>query len=429
MAIPYWEAVDTSTALQILAVIWAVYYVAAAVYNIFLHPLANIPGPIYCRFSKLPWDYWQWTGRLPQKTAKVHAKYREIVRIGPDELSFTNNAAWTDIFAKVPGQAQWPRHLKRGPQGKNGPQSIMNTAGTYHARFRRLLSHAFSEKGLQEQQDLITKYIDLFIHKVDGFVMVAFDVISDLGWSEPFNCVENGEVHEWMKTFAETAFDTQLKFLFHEHRLMFLAPYFVPMKLQLARLQNFKYWFCPSRNGIPVHLDGARLWEAVAAGFGSLQEYCECFDSVSLCFSNGLGAPIGSVIVGPGRVREQARRIRKGVGGGLRQAGVVCAAAAVAVQETFLAGKLQASHVRARQIGRFWESHGGRLQYPVETNMVWLDLAAVGMAVEDFIHRGEQVGLRFMNARLVVHYQIDCQEVERLKGLMLEILGPQQSRL
>ncbi|KAL4958020.1 cytochrome P450 [Aspergillus filifer] len=250
----YLEGVDSSVVIRYIAIACILYVVGGAFYNLFLHPLANIPGPLYCRISKVPWDYWQWTGRLPQNTAKVHAKYGEIVRIGPNELSFTNNAAWNDIFAKVPGRAQWPRHPKRVPQGKNGPQSIMNTAGTYHARFRRLLNHAFSEKGLQEQQKLITKYIDIFINKVDNFaktgqpidltkwfVMVGFDVISDLGWSEPLNCVERGEVHEWMKTFAETAFDTQLKFLFREHHLMFLAPYFIPKKLQLARLNNFKY--------------------------------------------------------------------------------------------------------------------------------------------------------------------------------------------
>ncbi|ROW15980.1 hypothetical protein VPNG_02629 [Cytospora leucostoma] len=233
---------------------WALYIIAEVFYNAFLHPLAKVPGPWYCRVSKLPWDYWQWTGRLPQHTARVHAKFGEVVRIGPNELSFANQEAWNDIFAKVPGKEQWPRHPRRVPQGKNGPQSIMNTAGTYHARFRRLLNHAFSEKGLQEQQGLITKYIDLFIKELDSFahtqetvnitdwlVMVGFDVISDLGWSEPFNCVEKGEVHPWMRTFAQTAFDSQLKFLFREHGLMWLAPYFVPMHLQLARLNNFKY--------------------------------------------------------------------------------------------------------------------------------------------------------------------------------------------
>ncbi|KAJ5909051.1 cytochrome P450 [Penicillium taxi] len=254
MAINYIKNFDFSLAAQYLTVTWVVYIIAGVFYNLFFHPLTNVPGPIYCKISKIPWDYWQWTGRLPQKTAKVHAKYGEIVRIGPNELSFTNNAAWNDIFGKIPGRAQWPRHPKRVPQGKNGPKSLMNTAGSEHARFRRLLSHAFSEKGLQEQQGLITKYIDLFIRRVDEFarerqsiditkwfVMVGFDIISDLGWSEPFNCVENGEVHEWIKTFAETAFDTQLKFLLREHHLMFLAPYIIPMKLQLARLANFKY--------------------------------------------------------------------------------------------------------------------------------------------------------------------------------------------
>ncbi|KAK2878179.1 hypothetical protein FQN49_001082 [Arthroderma sp. PD_2] len=259
-------------AIHVVIGVLLLYFVSEAVYNAFLHPLAKVPGPFYCRISKLPWDYWQWTGRLPQHSAKVHADYGEIVRIGPNELSFANQDAWNDIFAKVPGREQWPRHPKRVPQGKGGPQSIMNTAGTYHARFRRLLNHAFSEKGLQEQQDTITKYIDQFIAKIDGFaqtgkpvdvtkwfVMVGFDVISDLGWSEPFNCVENGEVHAWvriystmnaagtkltslqMKTFAETAFDSQLKFLFREHGLMWLAPYFIPKKLQLARIHNFMY--------------------------------------------------------------------------------------------------------------------------------------------------------------------------------------------
>ncbi|PWY67718.1 cytochrome P450 [Aspergillus eucalypticola CBS 122712] len=262
----YLESLNYALVLRALACAWVVWYFCGVFYNIFLHPLANIPGPLLCKFSKVPWDYWQWTGCLPQQTAKVHSKYGEIVRIGPNELSFTNNAAWNDIFAKVPGRAQWPRHPKRVPQGKNGPQSIMNTAGTYHARFRRLLNHAFSER-----------YIDIFINKVDDFartgqsidvtkwfVMVGFDVISDLGWSEPFNCVENGEVHEWMKTFAETAFDTQLKFLFRERGLMFLAPYFIPMKLQLARLNNFKYARARVEERIKTGSTRGDFWDKIA---------------------------------------------------------------------------------------------------------------------------------------------------------------------
>ncbi|KAK8213526.1 hypothetical protein M8818_002828 [Zalaria obscura] len=175
-------------------------------------------------------------------------------------------------------------------------------------------------------------------------------------------------------------------------------------------------------HGILMHLDGARLWEAVASGAGSLEDYCACFDSISLCFSKGLGAPIGSIIVGTKEFRERARWIRKSIGGGLRQAGVVTAAARVAVEDTFLGGKLAASHDRARQIAHMWESMGGTTTNPAETNMVWFDLEAAGISKEEFIAEGEKVGLRLLGGRLVVHYQIGDEAVQRLEKLMKAVL-------
>jgi len=134
-------------------------------------------------------------------------------------------------------------------------------------------------------------------------------------------------------------------------------------------------------------------------------EYCACFDSVSLCFSKGLGAPIGSMIVGNKAFVGRARHIRKGMGGGMRQAGVVSAPARVAVEETFLGGKLEGARERAREIARRWEERGGRLKHPVETNMVWLDLEAAGVDTGLFVERGVERGLKVIGARLVVHYR------------------------
>ncbi|KAI6826124.1 Aldolase [Hortaea werneckii] len=190
--------------------------------------------------------------------------------------------------------------------------------------------------------------------------------------------------------------------------------------LPLDECQRISRW--ARDNGVLMHLDGARLWEAVAAGAGSLKEYCDCFDSVSLCFSKGLGAPIGSIIAGTKPFRERARWIRKSIGGGLRQAGVVTAAARVAVEDTFLGGTLQASHERARQIAKMWEGYGGKTTNPVETNMVWFDLDAAGISTNDFIKEGEKVGLRLMGGRLVVHYQIGEDAVVRLEKLMQVVL-------
>lgn len=171
-----------------------------------------------------------------------------------------------------------------------------------------------------------------------------------------------------------------------------------------------------------MHLDGARLWEAVAAEAGGLREYCTCFDSVSLCFSKGLGAPIGSVIIGDRAFIEKARHLRKMIGGGLRQAGVVTSAARVAVNETFLGGKLAATHQRAEQVARMWEAKGGKLEKDCETNMVWFDLAAVGVSKERFVEVGIKEGVKVMGGRLVVHYQISDEAVQRLERVMDTVL-------
>lgn len=193
----------------------------------------------------------------------------------------------------------------------------------------------------------------------------------------------------------------------------------------LEECRNISAW--AKEHGILMHLDGARLWEAVAAGAGSLKDYSACFDSMSLCFSKGLGAPIGSIIVGNKAFRERARWIRKSIGGGLRQAGVVTAAARVAVEDNFIGGKLKASHDTARKIGQMWESMGGKTTNPVETNMVWFDLESAGISKEDFIAEGQKVGLRMGGGRLVVHYQVGDEAVARLEKLMKVVLKGEKS--
>ncbi|CAI7592237.1 unnamed protein product [Penicillium glandicola] len=174
-------------------------------------------------------------------------------------------------------------------------------------------------------------------------------------------------------------------------------------------------------NEIKVHLDGARLWEAVVAGAGSLSEYTSLFDSVSLCFSKGLGAPIGSIVVGSQDFIKKARWFRKSIGGGARQTGVIAAAARVALTETFgtdpkgQTGKLAATHERAKQVANLWTSRGGKLRYPLHTNMIWLDLESSGVGPNDLAEIGQQKGLRLSGGRVVVHYQISDEAIARLE--------------
>lgn len=175
--------------------------------------------------------------------------------------------------------------------------------------------------------------------------------------------------------------------------------------LPLDECQAISQWAREQQPPIAMHLDGARLWEAVASGAGSLRDYCACFDSISLCFSKGLGAPIGSMIVGSTSLIERARHLRKAIGGGMRQAGVVTAAARVGVDETFLGGKLAATHERAKEVARLWEEKGGCIERSCETNMVWLDLEKARVAPEAFVEAGVKEGVKVRGGRLVVHYR------------------------
>jgi len=181
-------------------------------------------------------------------------------------------------------------------------------------------------------------------------------------------------------------------------------------------------------HSIPLHLDGARIWEAVVAGAGSLSDYCQEFDSVSLCFSKGLGAPVGSMLVGKKEFIKRARWIRKAIGGGTRQLGVLTAAARVAVDETFGKGpngedgKLKGSHVTTRKIAQLWTALGGKLSKPVETNMVWFDLEDAGVTNDEITKIGNENGLILRSGRLVVHYQISDEAVERLEAVIKIIM-------
>lgn len=185
-------------------------------------------------------------------------------------------------------------------------------------------------------------------------------------------------------------------------------------------------------NNVKLHLDGARIWEAVAAGAGSLPDFTSLFDSVSLCFSKGLGAPVGSILVGKKDFIKHARWMRKSIGGGIRQSGVLTAAARVAVDETFGTGPsgeggvLKKCHETAQRLAELWSGLGGKLVSPTETNMVWLDLAAAGIRNEAFIRLGKEHGLRLGGGRLVVHYQISMEAVDKMEEVLRSAMKQEQ---
>lgn len=164
-------------------------------------------------------------------------------------------------------------------------------------------------------------------------------------------------------------------------------------------------------HGIKMHLDGARICDAVAAGGGTLPEFCKEFDTVTICFSKGLGAPLGSILVGGKETISRARWVRQSIGGGLHQSGILAAMALVAFKRTFgdgIDGKnslLAQSHRNATRVAGLWLESGGKLLGPTETNMVFLDLEEARLTIADLVNMSTAHGLLIKSQRLVVHYR------------------------
>jgi threonine aldolase len=140
----------------------------------------------------------------------------------------------------------------------------------------------------------------------------------------------------------------------------------------LEKMQAISKW--AHQQGLAVHLDGARLWNAIVASGIPAIEWGRCCDSVSVCFSKGLGAPLGSMLAGTREFVARARRIRKMLGGGMRQAGIVAAAALYALDHHV--ERLAEDHANARILAEaIGDTPGLRLDPPeVETNLVFFEV-------------------------------------------------------
>jgi threonine aldolase len=149
----------------------------------------------------------------------------------------------------------------------------------------------------------------------------------------------------------------------------------------LAQVAEISSW--ARSNGLAMHLDGARLMNAVVASGVSAATWAIHFDTVSICFSKGLGAPVGSAVAGTTEAMRKAHRLRKVLGGGMRQAGVIAAAALHALDHHV--DRLADDHANARVIAHaVEETEGLRLESgPVETNLVWIEVSpSLGTAQE-----------------------------------------------
>jgi threonine aldolase len=184
------------------------------------------------------------------------------------------------------------------------------------------------------------------------------------------------------------------------------------------------------RRGMRVHLDGARIFNAAAALGVDARELCAPADTVQFCFSKGLSAPVGSVLCGSAETVAKARRVRKLLGGAMRQAGVIAAAALVALEE--MRDRLGEDHRSAKALARgLARIRGVRIDAErVVTNIVSFEIDPAWMDAPAFVKSCAERGLRVSRylgnsprLRAVTHYGIESANIDDALAIIEEVLS------
>ena len=209
---------------------------------------------------------------------------------------------------------------------------------------------------------------------------------------------------------------TRLVCLENTHNMCEGTPLTAAYTAQVAQLAHDR--------GLGMHLDGARVFNAAAALGVDVQELVQEADSVMFCLSKGLSAPVGSLLCGSADFIAEARRARKVVGGGMRQAGVLAAAGLVALEQ--VAPRLGEDHTRARRLAEGWAEIPGVEVAPVKSNMVYFRLTGETPKTQEALvsalaERGILVLSRLEGRfRAVTHLWIGDEDVERAIEAMRE---------
>lgn len=180
------------------------------------------------------------------------------------------------------------------------------------------------------------------------------------------------------------------------------------------------------KHGLHLHLDGARVFNAAVAQTIDVKEIVNHFDSVMFCLSKGLSAPIGSILAGESAFIKEARKVRKSLGGGMRQVGVIAAPGIVALEK--MVDRLAEDHVRAKRLAQGATAIKG-IEVDadgVDTNMVMIKVTA--MAAVQFLERLAERDVWALpvsgdTCRFVVHKDIDDRDIETAVAAIEEVIG------
>ncbi|KAI1174097.1 cytochrome P450 [Nemania sp. FL0916] len=251
------------------------YYVAKSVYYLYFHPLRSFPGPKSWACSYLPWSIKMFAGDILHEQLRLHQKYGNVVRIGPDNLSITDAVIWKEVCSYRKGHEEFAKDASDGTKTRKGVAGILGASTLNHRRFRKQLAPAFSEKAMREQQPAILKHVDLLVEGLRDccgagpqnltkwFNWTTFDIIGRLAFGESFGCLEKRENHPWIEAVFGNIKIGAFMAAFRRLGLTWLLPYLVPKQAVETRVQNEKFTKDRIERRLAFGDDNADFWDNV----------------------------------------------------------------------------------------------------------------------------------------------------------------------
>ncbi|KAH6684785.1 cytochrome P450 [Halenospora varia] len=249
-------------------ILGCLYVFVRCFYNVFFHPLRNIPGPKTHAAAIVTIYYYRLRGIGPFHIADLHNKYGPIVRLAPDEVSFIDPAAWKDIYGhRVSGKGNFYKDPVHNGPDVSGVPGINRAIDGDHTRLRRLFAHAFSDRGLKAQEPLIKEHVNLLVSRLEEcrirqrdnptspdsvidmaaiYNFTTFDVMSDLSFGEPLGLLQHMKYVPWVEAINGIA--KTISYMHAINRwpaIAYLLNYFMPASVRNMRLDHYK--FCVDR--------------------------------------------------------------------------------------------------------------------------------------------------------------------------------------
>ncbi|KAL9045097.1 MAG: hypothetical protein Q9214_001823, partial [Letrouitia sp. 1 TL-2023] len=202
------------------AITQIIYQAYIAAYNVYWHPLSRFPGPRAFAWSRLPYAYCHVTGKLAVTFHELHQKYGPIVRTAPNELSFNQPEALEKIYGERGTSCPaFRKNYDTFNETRNQiSKSVFIAGDSDHARMRKVINHAFSERALRDQEPRIQSHVQTLMRRLDterhlkgGVVdlnewynFAAFDIIADAAFGEPFSTLEDPTYRPWINLIGKT---------------------------------------------------------------------------------------------------------------------------------------------------------------------------------------------------------------------------------